>query len=121
MGPHLFDLLSGKLPIGLMSTENKDKVTRAAPLLNMLEQGQVYLPREENSWKPVLESEWLSWQGLEEETNDQVDMSAYAAIECGGFMQGTITMDFDPRDAINMAPAGSSFRPRLVKTPSMGW
>jgi predicted phage terminase large subunit-like protein len=98
MGPSLQNLLMGKMPIDLIATEGKDKVTRAATLMNMMEAGQVYLPQGENSWRPAWESEVLSWQGVEEQTNDQIDMSAYAAIEaCGGMMQGAIQLDLDPR------------------------
>lgn len=100
MGPDIANLMFGHLPIDLIPTGNVDKVTRATPLLNMLEQGCVYLPREENSWRHTLEEEWLSWQGLEDETNDQVDTAAYAAIEVGGHTPGVIKLDHDPRGGV---------------------
>ncbi len=55
-------------------------IERASELLLMLERGQVFLPALDNDWKPALEAEWLSWTGDEEETADQIDMAAYAAI-----------------------------------------
>lgn len=99
MGPSLQNLLMGRIPIDMISTEGKNKVARAVTLMNMMEAGQVYLPKGENSWRPAWESEVLSWLGIEDQTNDQIDMSAYAAIEAtGGFMQGTIALDLDPRE-----------------------
>lgn len=103
MGPDIANLMLGALPIDLIPTGTQDKVTRATPLLNMLEQGCVYLPKFDNSWRPVLEEEWLSWQGLEDETNDQVDAAAYAAIEAGGFTSGIIKADYDPRQPLDQA------------------
>ena len=97
MGPDLANLLQGRIPISVIGTGTLDKVARATSLLNMMEKGEVYLPQGENSWRPVLEDEWLGWQGLEEETNDQVDVSAYAAIEAGGTLGGSIVLDIDPR------------------------
>lgn len=98
MGPHLYDTLRFEMPLELISTEGVDKVGRATMLLNMLERGEVYLPIGENSWRHVLETEWLSWQGLEDETNDQIDVAAYAAIECNGGTGGNIVkIDIDPR------------------------
>jgi len=83
-GPAVWDSLKGKMSIQTIDPGQKDKVTRAAALLNMLERGDVYLPKYNTGWRQPLEAEWLSWQGLEDETNDQVDMSAYAAIHAGG-------------------------------------
>jgi phage terminase large subunit-like protein len=109
MGPSLQNLLIGKLPIDLISTEGKDKVTRATVLMNMMEQGQVYLPQGENSWRPIWESEILSWMGLEDQTNDQVDMSAYAAIEANGPYGGTIKLDLDPRSVRELGSGRTEF------------
>lgn len=98
MGPFLYQMLRGTIPISCISTEGKDKVTRATRILNMLCQGEVYLPEGENSWLPTLLNEWLSWQGLEDETNDQVDMAAYAGIEADThFSSGQMELEVDPR------------------------
>jgi len=59
------------------------KVERATDLLNRLEAGQLFLPRHENAWLPVLEAEWLAWTGLEDQPDDQVDMASYAAGHVG--------------------------------------
>lgn len=99
MGPDLLSVLRGELPIDLISTGGKGKVERATKLLNMLAKGQVFLPKAETGWRHPLEAEWFSWQGLEDETNDQVDMAAYAAIECGGGVNGVVTLAVDPRGA----------------------
>jgi phage terminase large subunit-like protein len=55
------------------------KLERATQLLNKLEKGEVFLPRYNNQWLPELESEWLTWTGLEDETSDQIDAASYAA------------------------------------------
>jgi hypothetical protein len=67
------------------------------PILVKVENRQVFLPRDEGTWKPTLEAEWLSWQGLEDETNDQVDAAAYAALDCGPGSGGSAVMPFDIR------------------------
>ena len=101
MGPDLVNLLQNKVPISTISTMGQDKVTRATRLLNMLHQGLVYLPVDNPPWKSAIEAEWLGWQGLDTDTNDQIDMAAYAAIEAGGFnISGTINVDIDPRESI---------------------
>jgi phage terminase large subunit-like protein len=96
MGNYIWSDLRGMMPIVTVQPD-KDKVGRATKLLNMLEQGQVFLPRDEGTWKPTLEAEWLSWQGLEDETNDQVDAAAYAALDCGPGSGGSAVMPFDIR------------------------
>jgi phage terminase large subunit-like protein len=99
MGMALVGDLQRELPISAIGTEGKDKVARAAPWTNMLEQGQFYLPQGENSWRPSFESEMLGWQGRKEgnEVNDQIDIAAYAAIVSGGFVGGVVKLDMDPR------------------------
>lgn len=98
MGDSLWDSLRGRMPIDTIEPIG-GKAERATRLLIMLESGQVFLPRDEGSWKPILEAEWLSWQGLEDETNDQVDAAAYAAIECGGGLRGVVSLAVSPRGA----------------------
>ncbi len=100
MGPDLANLLQTEIPIDVIASGTIDKVARAAPFLNMLDKGLVYLPKGENSWRPVLEAEWLGWQGLDNETNDIIDMCSYGAIEAGGYGGGTIAIDWDPRERI---------------------
>ncbi len=105
-GPALHvELLKEGLPVELMNTVTKGmrgqsgsgqpgKLERAAPMLNMLDKGQIFLPEVNNSWLVDLESEWLSWTGMPEETADQIDVGAYAAdlvSETGG---GSTRVDF---------------------------
>jgi phage terminase large subunit-like protein len=92
-GEAAVSMLQGELPISTTATGGKDKVTRAAPLLNMMERGEVFLPKYDAGWKQPLEAEWLSWQGLDEETCDQVDMASYAAIEVTQGGSGTVAVD----------------------------
>jgi predicted phage terminase large subunit-like protein len=63
-----------------LSPEGKDKLTRAAPLLNRISSGQVWLLRNA-SWMSDLQSEWFSWTGHPDEMADQIDPAAYAARE----------------------------------------
>ena len=63
-----------------ISTQGRDKVARAAPLLVKLEQGRIWLPRSA-PWLADFENELLSWTGLPDETADQIDAAAYAARE----------------------------------------
>jgi phage terminase large subunit-like protein len=100
MGPDLANLLQTEIPIDVIASGSVDKVARAAPFLHMLDKGLVYLPKGENGWRPVLEAEWLGWQGLDNETNDIIDMCSYGAIEAGGYGGGSIQVDWDPRERI---------------------
>ena len=82
-GQALFAELKGLGP-ELFGTGGKGKLERSTNLQNMLEAGQVFLPQVDNvpggaAWLPILESEWLGWTGLDEETNDQIDTASMAA------------------------------------------
>lgn len=98
MGPHLLDLLQGEIEIQVISTGSVDKVARNTAFQNMMEKGQVYFPQGNNSWLQTYLAEILSWQGIQTETNDQIDVSSYAAMECGGMQSGGIILDYDPRE-----------------------
>jgi phage terminase large subunit-like protein len=92
-GPAIWSQLRNEMPIEMVQAGIKGKVERNAPLLNMLEQGRVYLPKFDNEWRPALESEWLSWTGLDDETADQIDVGGYAArevMQVGGAWGGVI-------------------------------
>jgi len=80
LGTAAVDVLRNNIPIETIPTGGRDKVSRAAPLLNKLERGEVFLPKFDNDWRPDLEAEWLGWTGLDEETSDQIDAAAYAAV-----------------------------------------
>lgn len=113
MGPDLQNLLKNKIPISTVPTMGENKVSRAAPLLNMMMLGQVYFPQGEGTWRIVLESEMLSWQGIKTEVNDQIDAAAYAPIVIGGFDGGAYNLDIDPRKSVesltnDIVPVGYS-------------
>lgn len=73
---------TGGISIRELHPEGKDKLTRAATALNMLERGEVYLPRTA-TWLKDLEDELLTWTGNSKEQADQIDTLAYAAMEAG--------------------------------------
>lgn len=89
--------LKGQLPIDTISTQGQDKVQRAVKMMNMFYAGEIYLPRYNNTWVAPYESEILSFQGLPDETNDQWDITAYAALETAGPYQQTVRVDHDVR------------------------
>jgi phage terminase large subunit-like protein len=80
LGQAVVDQLHRKLPIAVVPTRGQDKATRAGPLIVKLSRGEIFLPRDENSWRMELEAEWLAWTGDERQPSDQVDAAAYAAI-----------------------------------------
>lgn len=80
LGQAAVDTLSRELPIETISTEGRDKVTRAAPLLVKLERGEIWLPQLA-PWRAAFEGELLGWTGLPHETCDQIDAAAYAVRE----------------------------------------
>ena len=80
LGQAAVDILGHQLPLSTIATGGKDKVARASPLINKLEQGHIFLPQTENHWKPDFETELLSWTGLPNETTDQIDAAAYAVV-----------------------------------------
>lgn len=104
LGVALAQDLKGKMPIDTISTQGQDKIQRATKMLNMFAAGEIYLPRYNSDWLPSYEGEMLSIQGLADETNDQFDITAYAAIEVSGPFQQTITLPTDPRKAEPLTP-----------------
>ncbi len=76
------DSLKSKIPIVLIHTKGKDKITRATPLLKKLERGEVYLPKIKSSGVNQLISELLRWDGENYSHCDQIDAAAYAAQLC---------------------------------------
>lgn len=125
MGMALVSDLSRELSIEPISSGILDKVARNAPFTNMMNDGEVYLPKYENSWRLQYESELLSWQGLKEETNDQIDISGYAAIICGGFSGGVVKSPIDPRKSTDelLQALGNDFNSRAVDGGGLmkGW
>jgi phage terminase large subunit-like protein len=80
LGQAAVDVLAKRLPLRCISTQSRDKVARAALLIDKLQRGEIYLPQEELNWRPQLEAEWLAWTGDPQEPADQIDAAAYAAI-----------------------------------------
>lgn len=70
----------------------KDKVTRAAPLMTMMEDGRFYVPASGSiganvtRWLGELEAEFMSWTGGKDELDDQIDVCAYAADRVSGIL-----------------------------------
>lgn len=65
-------------PVRGLSHEGKDKVSRAATLLAMLERGKVFISQEA-PWRQHVESELTSWDGGQDSPFDCGDTAAYAA------------------------------------------
>ncbi len=63
-----------------LSPEGKDKLTRAAPLLNRIHSHQIHL-LDSAPWLAELQAEWFSWTGNDKEPADTIDPAAYAARE----------------------------------------
>jgi len=84
LGQAVKDQLQGEIEIDLVRPGVDDKVARAAGLIRMLERGEIFLPRHENSWRLDFEAELLAWTGDEGEVADQIDAAAYAAIVVEG-------------------------------------
>ena len=80
LGQAAVDVLRNQIPLRTIKTGGRDKATRAAPLIAKLERGEIFLPKYNNSWRPELESEWLTWTGTNDETTDQIDAAAYAVM-----------------------------------------
>lgn len=106
MGLPLVDLLSNEIEIQVVSTGTEGKVERNTAFQNMMSRGEVYFPFANNSWLQTYLAEILSWQGIEGETNDQIDVSSYAALECGGMHTAGITLDYDPRESLRQSLPG---------------
>jgi predicted phage terminase large subunit-like protein len=81
------------IPVRQLHPAGKDKLTRAATALNLLERGEVYLP-ESAPWREALEDELLTWTGHKEDPADQIDTLSYAAMEVFG--QGPPVIDACP-------------------------
>jgi predicted phage terminase large subunit-like protein len=85
LGQAAVDVLGRRLPLRCIATQSRDKVARAAHLLDKLQRGEIFLPQQELNWRPQLEAEWLAWTGDPAEPADQIDAAAYAAIIAARF------------------------------------
>ena len=91
LGQAAVDVLGRELPLTTVASGGRDKVARAAPLVNRLQRGEVFLPAHESTWRCEFEAELLGWTGLPDETCDQIDAAAYAMAHnlpgCGGVLR----------------------------------
>jgi len=69
--------------------KGQDKIARSVKAANLLESGKVYLPEVASDWKQEFEDEIYVWQGLKEETDDQVDIFSYAGIHAHSKRSGS--------------------------------
>lgn len=89
LGQAVRSTLKEKLPIECIMTDNKSKLARATPLIGKMERGEVFLPRQNSTWRPGFEQELLAWRGNKAEPADQIDAAAYAA-RVAEFRQGEV-------------------------------
>jgi predicted phage terminase large subunit-like protein len=71
-----------RLNVKALRPAGKDKLTRAAELIAMMERGEVFFPRQ-GAWRETLDSELLHWTGHPDDAADQIDVLAYAANDVG--------------------------------------
>lgn len=109
-GPQLYEDLCPILPVELVNPVTKSmkgqsgmpgKLERSIPLQKMLDRGEIFLPMIDHvpgaaDWLTDLESEWISWRGLPDETSDQVDCASYAAAHVDEPAAGDVEPDSDP-------------------------
>ena len=76
--------------LGLPAGDGKE--ARSIPLQHKLQGGQIFFPRDNNSWLAKLEAELLNWTGSDRQPADQIDAAAYAAIIAQQDIGGTIRM-----------------------------
>jgi hypothetical protein len=92
-GPPLIAELRSSYSVRGIEPGQKGKYERATDFLNMLEKHQVYFPQFDTDWLPTYQNELLSWRGEKDETNDQIDVSSYAAMEVQGGSSQTLKVD----------------------------
>ena len=83
--PYYQTLARENYPVGILATEGKDKLTRAAPATNEAKEGRILIPTYA-PWLDSWEAEIFSWQGIKGEVWDQGDTMSYAVeVKIGGF------------------------------------
>lgn len=80
LGQAAVDVLKDRLRLRTIATQSRDKVARAAALIDKLQRGEIFFPQHDLQWRPQLEAELLAWTGDPQEAADQIDAAAYAAI-----------------------------------------
>lgn len=79
-GLALLQTLRSRYNVRALEPKGKDKLTRAASMLNMMEQGRIHFPEPSvlsSSWVGELRDEMTMWTGHPDETADQIDALAY--------------------------------------------
>ena len=90
--PYYQQLSREQFPVYALSSEGKDKLTRATPATHEAAAGRVYLPKHA-PWLDSLESELFAWQGTSDEVCDQIDTLAYAVLlKIRGSLGGVIQL-----------------------------
>jgi len=81
MSIHLYQILLLKgLPMRGMKPRSIDKIARSVDAQNRMKEGKLWLPPIGARWLVEYEDEIFSWTGDPEETDDQVDVTSYAAM-----------------------------------------
>ena len=81
MSIHLYQLLTRNgLPMRAIRPKAMDKVARAINIANRMEMGKVWFPKD-GHWLREFEDEIFTWIGSPQQTDDQVDVFAYAGME----------------------------------------
>ena len=104
---HLYQMLSNAgLPMKPVSPRSQDKLTRAVPATNRMEQGRIWFP-ETAPWLEDWEAEIFTWTAHPHEQDDQVDVLAYACIYVSDFVAGSYGEDSvidDMERSMDMTP-----------------
>ena len=104
---HLYQMLStAGLPMKPLSPRSQDKLTRAVPATNRMEQGRVWFPQTA-PWLEDWEAEIFTWTAHPHEQDDQVDVLAYACIYVSEFVAGQYGEDTiidDATRSMDMTP-----------------
>jgi predicted phage terminase large subunit-like protein len=94
IGLAVYQTLQAKtgLPLRALRPQGRDKGTRSVKFEAMLESERVYFPQRA-PWLRELEGELLQWSGHQDDTSDQLDCCAYAALCVGQFREQGMTSD----------------------------
>lgn len=97
MSTHFYQMLQFEgFNMRPFQTAGRDKIARSVTAANMMEQGRLLAPSGQSQWLRDWEDEIFTWTGDPTETDDQVDVTAYAAIHATGpGMGGYVTRAAD--------------------------
>ena len=81
MSTHLYQIYQHEgFNMRPFSPNTGDKIARSVAATNMMEQGRLLVPDEPSPWLRDWTDEIFTWTGDPKETDDQVDVTSYAAI-----------------------------------------